>query len=107
VSGSLIIHETDPEFTKILWKDKITFKTNGRANQYSCVLLRTIQLCYWSDNNPYQVTEEDHNVPGLTVWVGIWAEGVTGPFSLNALQEGRVDELSCSNLYIVGVSIFM
>jgi len=28
----LIIHDSDPAFTKILWTDEATFKTSGREN---------------------------------------------------------------------------
>jgi hypothetical protein len=36
---------------------------------------------YWSDKNSHQVTDkEELNVPGVRVWVGIWAGGVIGPF---------------------------
>jgi hypothetical protein len=34
---------------------------------------------YWSDTNPHQVIQEELNAPGVTVWAGIWAQGVVGP----------------------------
>jgi hypothetical protein len=45
-----------------------------------------MHLRSWGDSNPCQVTEEERNVPELTVWVGIWTEHVTGPFFLEGFE---------------------
>ena len=57
---------------RILWTDEATFQTNGRVNKHNCV--------YWSDTNPHFIIEQELNVPRVTVWGGIWSNGVVGPF---------------------------
>jgi hypothetical protein len=45
---------------------------NGRISRHNSV--------YWSDSNPHEVIQEELNVPGLTVWAGIWSGGIVGPY---------------------------
>jgi hypothetical protein len=60
----LICCEAEPDFPRrILWTDEASFKLSGRINRHNSV--------YWSDCNPHEVIQEELNVPGLTVWVGI------------------------------------
>ncbi|XP_076322842.1 uncharacterized protein LOC143231904 isoform X2 [Tachypleus tridentatus] len=80
----------DDEFPlKIVWSDESTFKLNGSINRHNCT--------YWATENPH-VTEEHHlNLSGVTVWCGLSARGLIGPFFfqdtvtglnyLNMLQE--------------------
>ncbi|XP_076316060.1 uncharacterized protein LOC143228684 isoform X1 [Tachypleus tridentatus] len=74
---------------KIVWSDEATFKLNGSINRHNCT--------YWATENPH-VTEEHHlNLSGVTVWCGLSARGLIGPFFfqdtitglnyLNMLQE--------------------
>jgi hypothetical protein len=66
----LIRCEAEPDFPRrILWTDEASFKLNGRINKHNSV--------YWGDFNPH---EEELNVPGLTVWAGIWSGGIVGPY---------------------------
>jgi hypothetical protein len=61
--------EAEPDFPRrILWTDEVSFKLNGRINRHYSV--------YWSDSNPH----EELNVPGLTVWAGIWSGDIVGPY---------------------------
>lgn len=72
---TLIFHETDPEFMK---EEPMGIWSNIQDKWKS----RSVQPCYESDNNTYQVTEEEFNVQGQTVWLGFWAENVMAFFSL-------------------------
>ncbi len=63
----------DPSLlNRILWTDEAVFQTNGRVNRHNCV--------YWSDVNPHLIIEQELNVPRVTVWGGIWSNGVVGPY---------------------------
>jgi hypothetical protein len=69
----IIRQEADNNFYKrILWSDEATFKLNGRINRHNCV--------YWAAKNPHAVISHELNVPGVTVWAGIWSGGVIGPY---------------------------
>jgi hypothetical protein len=64
--------EAEPNFPQcILWTDEASFKLNGQINRHNSV--------YWRDSNPHEVILEELNVPGLTVWAGIWCGGIVGP----------------------------
>jgi hypothetical protein len=65
--------EAEPDFTRrILWTDEASLKLNGRINRHNNV--------YWSDSNPHEVIQEELNVPGLTVWAGIWSGSIVSPY---------------------------
>jgi hypothetical protein len=65
--------EAEPDFPRrILCTDEASFKLNGRINRHNNV--------YWSDSNPHEVIQEELNVPGITVWAGIWSGGIVGPY---------------------------
>jgi hypothetical protein len=69
----LIRHEGNPDFSKsVLWTDGSCFKLNEGVNRHSCV--------YWSDTNPHEIIQEELYVPGVTVWAGIWSQGILGPY---------------------------
>lgn len=59
-------------FKTILWSDEAQFKLNGRINRHNCV--------YWSTENPHITIQEELNVPGVTVWLGVCAFGIVGPY---------------------------
>jgi hypothetical protein len=103
VSDWFLIHcEVEPNFPRrILWADEALFKLNGQINRHNSV--------YWSDSNPREVIQEKLNVPGLTVWAGIWSGGIVGPYFfydtvtgesyLEMLHEVVLPELENSPLY--------
>jgi hypothetical protein len=69
----LIRCEAEPDFPQqILWTDEASFKLNGQINRHNSV--------YWSDSDPHEFIQEELNVTGLTVWVGIWSGGIVGPY---------------------------
>lgn len=73
--------EADSDFqNRVLWTDEASFKLNGRVNRHNCV--------YWSDVNPHEVLQEELNVPGITVWAGIWSGGIVGPYFFNDTVRG-------------------
>lgn len=57
---------------RIIWTDEAMFKLNGRVNRHNCV--------YYDVENPHIVITKEMNAPGITVWMGIWFEGLIGPF---------------------------
>lgn len=59
-------------YRSILWSDEAQFKLNGRINRHNCV--------YWASDNPHVIITEELNVPGVTVWAGIYAGGLVGPY---------------------------
>ncbi|KAJ4437975.1 hypothetical protein ANN_13914 [Periplaneta americana] len=77
---------------KIVWSDEATFKLNGSINRHNCT--------YWASNNPLVTVEHHVNLPGVTVWCGLSALGLIGPFFfddtvtdaiyLNLLQESAM-----------------
>jgi hypothetical protein len=70
---SVIRCEAEPDFPRrILWRDEVSFKLNGRINKRNSV--------YWSHSNPHEVIQEELNVPGLTFWPGVWSGGIVGPY---------------------------
>ena len=91
--------EEDAAFpSKIVWSDEASFKLNGSINRHNCT--------YWAPENPHVTMEHHLNLPGVTVWCGISALGILGPFFfdqtvtgdvyLNLLQESvgpRVEEI--------------
>jgi hypothetical protein len=87
----LIRCEAEPDSPRCnLWTDEALFKLNG-----------------WI--NPHEVIQEELNVPGLTVWAGIWSGGIVGPYFfdstvtresyLEMLHEVVLPELENSPLY--------
>ena len=63
----------DPTFPeKIIWSDEAIFKLNGQVNRHNSV--------YWASENPHVIHEKEVNTIGVTVWIGICASGLIGPF---------------------------
>ena len=56
----------------IISTDKSTFKLNGKVNRHNCV--------YYAVENPHMIMTQEMNVPGISVWCGIWSGGLIGPF---------------------------
>lgn len=67
-------------FKTILWSDEAQFKLNGRINRHNCV--------YWSTENPHITMQEELNVPGVTVWLGVCSFGIVGPYFFDATVTG-------------------
>jgi hypothetical protein len=57
---------------KIVWSDKASFKLNFHQNRHNTV--------YRKSENPHVEIEKDVNTPSVTVWIGICAAGLVGPF---------------------------
>lgn len=66
---------------KIVWSDEATFKLNGSINRHNCT--------YWAAVNPHVTVEQHLNLPGVTVWCGISALGLIGPFFFNETVTGH------------------
>ena len=73
----------DAEFPeKIVWSDEAIFQLNGSINRHNCT--------YWALENPHFTMEHKLNLPGITVWCGISALGIVGPFFFDQTATGAV-----------------
>jgi hypothetical protein len=52
----------------IVWSDEVTFKLNGTVNSHNCV--------YWATENPNIMEEQALNLPGTSVWFGLFSIGM-------------------------------
>lgn len=69
--------EDDNQFYRsILWSDEATFKLNGTINRHNSV--------YWATENPHVTIHQELNAPGVSVWAGIHAGGLVGPYFFDA-----------------------
>ena len=63
----------DPQFAnKIIFSDEAHFWLNGYVNKQNCRI--------WSDENPEEFVEKPLHPEKLTVWCGLWAGGIIGPY---------------------------
>ena len=69
---------TFPE--KIIWSDEATFKLNGQVNRHNSV--------YWAHENPHEILQKEVNAVGVTVWIGVSASGLVGPFFFEGTVTG-------------------
>ena len=65
---------------KIIWSDEATLKLNGSINRHNC--------SYWAQENPHLTVERHLNLPGVTVWCGLSAKGLIGPFFFEGTVTG-------------------
>ena len=73
----------DADFpNKIVWSDEALFKLNGSVNRHNCT--------YWASENPHDVSKHHTNLPGVTVWCGLSAFGVIGPYFFDNAVNGPV-----------------
>lgn len=67
--------------TKLIMSDEAIFHLNGRVNKHNCRI--------WADENPRAFSEFERDSPKVTVWCGISATKIYGPFlSEKILFEG-------------------
>ncbi|XP_055308848.1 uncharacterized protein LOC129572772 [Sitodiplosis mosellana] len=65
--------EEDPLFsTRILFSDEAHFTLNGHVNKHNCRI--------WGEEQPEQVQELPLHPLRTTVWCGLWAGGIIGPY---------------------------
>lgn len=65
-------HEEDNFFSKIIMSDEAHFHLSGYVNKQN--------LRFWGTENPQVIHEEPLHALKLTVWCGIYAEKVIGPY---------------------------
>ena len=71
--------ENDSDFyQKTIFSDEAHFWPNGFVNKHN--------LCYWLDSNLYVL--QDSSL--YTVWCGLWAGGVIGPYYFSDDQDRHV-----------------
>lgn len=56
----------------LVMSDEATFHVDGMVNTQNCR--------YWLCRNPRWVREREVKSPKVTVWCGMWREGIVGPF---------------------------
>ena len=59
----------------ILWSDEAVFHTGGFVNRHNCH--------YWAAHDPEVRVEKMKNCPKVTVWCGMTATMVIGPYLLH------------------------
>lgn len=59
-------------YRKIIFSDEAHFWLSGFVNKQNCRI--------WSEENPHAIHETRLYPPKLTVWCGLWTEGVIGPY---------------------------
>ncbi|XP_057657376.1 uncharacterized protein LOC130894512 [Diorhabda carinulata] len=74
------IRELVPRSRKAKKPDEAQFKLNGRINRHNCV--------YWSTDNPHITIQEELNVPGVTLWLGVCSFGIIGPYFFDTTVTG-------------------
>lgn len=73
-SNSILkLHDQNVDFLRnLIMSDEAHFHLNGYVNKQNCRI--------WGTENPLSVCESPLHPPRLTVWCGIWAGGVLGPY---------------------------
>ena len=56
----------------LLMTDEAQFHFDGSVNKQNCRV--------WGEENPHAFMVQDEQTPSLTVWCGVWAKGIIGPF---------------------------
>ncbi|QQP49937.1 Putative DD41D transposase [Caligus rogercresseyi] len=59
-------------YRKIVFSDEAHFWLNGYVNKQNCRI--------WSDEQPHAINELPMHPEKTTVWCGLWAGGIIGPF---------------------------
>jgi Helix-turn-helix domain (DUF4817) len=69
----LSLIESEPDIiSRVIWSDEAVFKLNGVINRHNSV--------YWAKENPNITYEHTMQAEGVTVWGGLWYQGVIGPY---------------------------
>jgi hypothetical protein len=69
------LHEDFPRvFENILWSDKAMFRVGGFISRHNCY--------YWAAQDRNMTVEKLQNQPNTTVWCGMTATIVIGPYLL-------------------------
>lgn len=77
----MLQHEVDFS-RKIIFSDEAHFNLNGFVNKQNCRV--------WGLQNPREVVEKQIFPKKVTVWCGLWAEGVIGPYFFENHEENAV-----------------
>jgi hypothetical protein len=81
--GELMLgwHKDFPQlFENILWSDEAVFNVGGFVNRHNCH--------YWSMHDPSTV-DKMQNRPKVTVWCGMMAISVIGPYLLRDTMNSK------------------
>lgn len=78
----LTLLQSDPDLIhRVIWSDEAIFKLDGNINRHNST--------YWATQNPNIKWEQSMESAGLTVWAGIWSQGVIGPYFFNSTVTGQ------------------
>ena len=65
----------------ILWSDEAIFHVGGMVNRHNCH--------YWAAHDPQITMEKAQGQPKVTVWCGMTADTVAGPYFLHDTMNGE------------------
>lgn len=57
---------------KIITSDEAHFQLNGQVNKQNCRI--------WGEENPRIIQEQPLHAEKVTVWCGLWSQGIIGPY---------------------------
>ena len=66
------LRQTPTLLSNILWSDEAVFCVGGFVNRHNCH--------YWAEYNPHITVEKAQRKPKVTVWCGMTASRIVGPF---------------------------
>lgn len=91
--------ESDPQFfTKIIFSDEAHFLLNGFVNKQNCRI--------WASENPRVIVEQALHPAKVTVWCGIWAGGVIGPYFFED-EEDEAPQIVTGERYRAMITSFL
>lgn len=80
--------ETDRNLLSlIIFSDEAHFQLDGKVNKQNCRI--------WGKENPHEIQEVPLHSPRVTVWCGMWSQGLIGPFIFkgNVTKDSYLDLL--------------
>jgi hypothetical protein len=84
---------------KIVCSDEDSFTLNGHVSRHNSV--------YWASENPHVESEKDVNTPGVTVWIGICADGLVSPFLFDQAVAGERYVAMGNNEFLPAVANYL
>ena len=67
-----VLKKGDDFSSKIIFSDEAHFHLGGYVNKQNCRI--------WGLENPHAIHEQPMYPPKSTVWCGLWANGIIGPY---------------------------
>lgn len=77
-----LLEREDGFSAKVLFSDEAHFHLNGYVNKQNCR--------FWGAENPHEFHEQPLHPEKVTVWCGLWAGGIVGPFFFEDAEEKAI-----------------